>query len=315
MASVYYQNIETGQAADITTAITAASWKTKRAGSPAQLDFTLAPGAGVELINGGVVTLCKGAGLFRGYIFKISKNEKGEQSATAYDQIRYLKNKDTYVFQGKTATQITAQIANDFGIALGALENTGYVIPTMVEDSQTLLDIILKALDYTLINTGKLFYLWDDCGRLRLSDVAKDTLTLMIGDSSLATAYTWESSIDNDTANKIKLVRDNKETGRREVYIVQDSGTMGQWGVLQHYAKVAQELNPAQIEAQADTLLALKNRPKTSFSLAALGDLSVRAGRSLFIRIGDIPVNGRYICDEVTHDLLKETMTIKVVLV
>lgn len=314
-ASIFYQNVETGAAYDITTTVKAAVWKTFRSGKPAQLDITLVPGAGIELVNGGVITLAAGGGLFKGYIFKHTVNEKGEQTGLAYDQMRYLKNKDTYVFKGKTATQITYQIANDFGITLGALENTGYVIPSMVEDSQTLFDIILKALDHTLINTGQMFYLWDDCGKLRISDVAKNTLTLIVGDGSLATAFTYTEDIDSETANKIKLVKDNKETGKREVYIVQDSGTMRKWGVLQHYDKVAEELNAAQIEAQADNLLALKNRPKVSFDVTALADLDVRAGRSLFLNFSDAGISGRYILDEVSHNLLKETMTMKVMCV
>lgn len=80
----------------------------------------------------------------------------------------------------------------------------------------------------------------------------------MVGDESLATAYTYSSDIDSDTANKIKLVRDNKETSKRDVYIVQDSNNMAAWGVLQHYEKVSEELNPAQIEAMADQSAGIK---------------------------------------------------------
>ena len=229
--------------------------------------------------------------------------------------MRYLKNKDTYVFTGQTATAITQQIAADFGVKVGALEDTGYAIPSMVEDGQTLFDIILKALDLTLINTGKMYYLWDDFGALRISDVAKSAIALTVGDESLATGYSYQSDIDGDTANKIKLVRDNKETGKRDVWIVMDSSTQKRWGILQHYDKVAEELNSAQVAAMADSLLKLKNRPKKSLSVNGLSDLSIRAGRSLFIDISGLGVSGWYIVDECTHDLIKETMTLKVVIV
>lgn len=312
MPTVTYTNIQTGVTQDITTLCKAATWKTKRVGSPAQLDLTLVPDSDVQIIEGGIITLDD---LFKGYVFKRTHNEKGETGLTAYDQIRYLKNKDTYVFQGQRADQITAQIAADFGITCGALANTGYVIPQMVEDNKTLLDIICKALDLTLINSKKMFYLWDDFGRLRISDVATSALGLMIGDGSLATAYTATSDIDSDTANKVKLYRDNKTTGKRDVYIVQDSNTMRTWGVLQHTEGVAEELNEAQIEAMADSLLELKNRPKSTFSITAIADLAVRAGRAVKIEIADIGINGWYIVDECTHDLLKETMQLKVVIV
>lgn len=316
MPQILYTNSRTGKTQDITTLVSAASWKTKRVGSPAQLDLTLVPDHNVNIVHGGRIALYEsGSGLFLGYVFKITRNEKEETSLTAYDQIRYLKNKDTYVFQGQRADQITAQIAADFGVRVGALANTGYVIPQMVEDSQTLLDIILKALDLTLINTRQMFYLWDDFGALRISNIAASAIGLMVGDESLATAYTYASDIDSDTANKIKLVRDNKETSKRDVYIVQDSSNMAAWGVLQHYEKVSDELNPAQIEAMADSLLELKNRPKVSFDISGLSDLSIRAGRSIKIQISKIGINGWYIIDEATHDLIKETMTLKVVIV
>ena len=49
----------------------------------------------------------------------------------------------------------------------GNSPDTGYVIPSMVEDGQELFDIMLKALDYTLINTNRMFYLWDDFGKIK----------------------------------------------------------------------------------------------------------------------------------------------------
>ena len=154
MAQILYQNIETGDAHDITTLVKSASWKTKRTGSPAQLSLTLVADPAVEITEGGIVTLTEdGTGLFYGYVFKHSRTESEEVSVTAYDQMRYLKSKDTYVFTGQTADQITTQICADFGIKVGALEPTGYVIPSMVEDGQTLFDIILGALDLTLVNT------------------------------------------------------------------------------------------------------------------------------------------------------------------
>lgn len=316
MAQILYQNIDTGDAHDITTLAMAARWKTKRTGSPAQLDLTLAADPAVEIAEGGIVTLAEGgAGLFYGYVFKRGRNEKGEITVTAYDQLRYLKNKDTYVFTGQTATAITQQICADFGIKVGALESTGYVIPSMVEDGQTLLDIILKALDLTLINSGRMYYLWDDFGSLRISDVAVSAVGLTVGDESLATGYSYQSDIDSGTANKIKLVRDNKETGRRDVWVVMDSSTQKRWGILQHYEKVAGELNSAQVGAMADNLLKLKNRPKKSLSINGLSDLSIRAGRSILVRIAEVGVSGWYIVDECTHDLIKETMTLKVVIV
>lgn len=311
--SILYQNNRTGDIFDIATLCSAAKWSSKRSGSPAALELTVQADDSVEWTHGGIVALkAEGSGLFYGYVVKIGQNEKGQVMVTAYDQTWYLKkNKETYVFKGKRADEILRQIAADFELKVGRMENTGYAIPSMIEDGQTLFDIVLKALDHTLINTGKMYNLWDDFGALRITEVAKSKMDLFIGDSSLATGYTYESEIDSETYNKIKLVRDNKETGRRDVYVFQDSNNMQFWGILQNYETVAEEMNEAQIKQRGNQMLELYNRPKRSFEVKALLDPSVRAGRALFIGIKQIGISSFFIIEEHTADLLKGTMTLK----
>ena len=176
---------------------------------------------------------------------------------------------------------------------------------------QTLFDIVLKALDYTLINTGKMFVLWDDFGSLRITDVEKSKLDLFVGDSSLATGYTYETDIDSETYNKIKLVRDNKETGKRDVYIFQDSNNITFWGTLQDYESVDEDMNEAQIKERGGQMLELYNRPTKSFEVKALLNLSVRAGRALYIGIEKVGVSAFFIVEEASADLLKEEMSLK----
>ena len=311
--SILYQNNVTGAAHDVTTLITAAKWTTKRSGSPASLTVTAIVDNAVAWNPGGILVLKNGStGLFYGYVVKISQSEKDQVQITAYDQTWYLKkNKDTYVFKGKRADQVLKQIAEDFKLKTGSLANTGYSIPSMIEDGQTLFDIVLKAIDYTLINTGKMFVLWDNFGKLTLTDVETAKLDLFVGDGSLATGYTYDQDIDSDTYNKIKLVKDNKTTGKRDVYIYQDSKNMALWGILQDYETVDESMNEAQIKERGAKMLELYNRPSRSFSLNAIADLSVRAGRVLYIGIGAVGVKSFFLIEEATHDLLKETMTLK----
>lgn len=310
---IQYQNNVTGAAFDITTLVSGAKWSTKRSGSPASLELTAIVNDEIQWSHGGIVTLLDDkTGLFYGYVVKISQNEKEQVQITAYDQTWYLKkNKDTYVFKGKRADQVLKQIAEDFKLKTGSLANTGYSIPSMIEDGQTLFDIVLKAIDYTLINTGKMFVLWDNFGKLTLTDVETAKLDLFVGDGSLATGFTYESEIDSEAYNKIKLVKDNKKTGKRDVYIFQDSKNMTLWGILQDYEVVDENMNEAQIKKRGGQMLELYNRPKRSFSVSAIADLSVRAGRALYIGIGAVGVKSFFIVEEATHDLLKETMSLK----
>lgn len=144
-----------------------------------------------------------------------------------------------------------------------------------------------------------------------MTDVETAKLDLFVGDGSLATGFTYESEIDSEAYNKIKLVKDNKKTGKRDVYIFQDSKNMTLWGILQDYEVVDEDMNEAQIKKRGGQMLELYNRPKRSFSVSAIADLSVRAGRALYIGIGAVGVKSFFIVEEATHDLLKETMSLK----
>lgn len=59
----------------------------------------------------------------------------------------------------------------------------------MVFDIKSLFDVILEALDRTLIHAGRMFYLWDDFGALRLSEVIVPKEVPVIGENSLATGF------------------------------------------------------------------------------------------------------------------------------
>lgn len=240
-------------------------------------------------------------------IFKRDGTLKAE-----YDQMRYLKNKDTYVFSGKRADQVLQLIAEDYKLKTGQIPNTGYVIPSMVFDIKSLFDVILEALDRTLIHAGRMFYLWDDFGALRLSEVIVPKEVPVIGENSLATGFEYVRSIDGETYNKVKLVRDNETTGKRDVYIAQDSNNMALWGILQYHESVDDSLNAAQIKDRAMKMLELRNRPEQSLTLSALAIPGLRAGQVIFADLPGIDVRRTFLVEEVTQDIVEETMSLKV---
>jgi len=307
---IFHQNKKTGAVYDISTLTEEAKWTTKRNGSPASLELTVLTHPLIQWDEGDILRVQTAEqNIFYGYAVKLSQTEKERISVTAYDQLWYLKkNKETYVFKNKRADQILTQIAEDFGLQLGALENTVYAVPSMIEDGQTLLDVVLKALDHTLIHTAKLFVLWDDFGKLRLTDMEKSRLEVVLGDKSLATGFTYEREIDSESYNKIKLAKDNKKTGKRDIYIQQDGATMAQWGTLQYYETVPEEMTEAQIKERLGKLLEWYDRPKKTLRLSALADLRVRAGTAVYLTLAEIEQEGFLIVEEVKHDLLKETM-------
>lgn len=158
---------------------------------------------------------------------------------TAYDQLRYLKNKDTIVYENKTASQLINMVAADYALRVGEVEDSRFVIGSRVEENTSLFEMIENALDQTLTNTGELYVFYDDFGKLTLRHmsrmyVGRPGAYLMI-DEETGENYDYTTSIDEGTYNKIKLTYDNEKTGYRDVYIAQDTGNINRWGVLQHF--------------------------------------------------------------------------------
>lgn len=293
---------------DISEIVEILSWKTSRIGKAGSVSFTLIKGSpfgssDFTYSNGDIVRVqVDKKNIFHGYIFSVDEGRDEAVKITAYDQIRYLMNTDTYVFKGVTVTDILKRIAKDFNLKLGKVADTVYKIPTMSEDGQKLLDIITKGITLTYSNTGRDYCLYDDFGALSLRNVNEAQLDLIVGDGSLMYDYQVKTSIDSDTYNQIKLYKDNKDTGKREIYMAKDSVNIKRWGVLQLYESVDEDMNQAQINQMLTNLAKLKNRETKSLKVNAIGDIRARAGMRVRIVISEYGVDQALLVDECSHD-------------
>lgn len=277
------------------------TWTLERKGSPGKLEFTVLKDAILKFEEGAVVRLrVDNTNVFYGFVFKKTYDKDKNIKVTAYDQLRYFKNKDTYVYKNKTATELVKMIANDFRLNIGQMDDTYYKIATKVEDNQTLFDIVQNALDDTLMNRNEMYVLYDDFGKLRLSYIEFLKVGLVI-DSETGESFDYSSSIDGETYNKIKLVRENEKTGKRDVYIAQHGANMNTWGVLQYFDTVDENENA---QAKANALLKLYNQKTKSLKInGVLGDLRVRAGSLVIVQLDldDTKVNNFMLVEKVTH--------------
>lgn len=276
-------------------------WTTERAGSPSILKFTVIKDNVIEFQEGDPVRLkVDGKNVFYGFVFTKKRNKDHHIEVTAYDQLRYLKNKDTYVYENKTASQLIRMIANDFGLNLGTIEQTKFVIASRVEDNQSLFDIIQNALDLELQNKGELYCLYDDFGKLTLKNIGSMKLDLLI-DADTAEDFDYTSSIDQETYNQIKLTYDNDKTGEREVYIAKSSKNINSWGLLQFHEKLQKGENG---KAKADALLKLYNKKTRNLKVNdCFGDLRCRAGTMVPVQLylGDISVSNYLLVEKAVH--------------
>lgn len=214
--------------------------KSQRKGAPATLKFNVVKDEILNIQEGNPVRFrVDGRNVFYGFIFSKSRTDNRVITVTCYDQIRYLKNEDTYIYENKKYSEVLKMIAADYGLTWGAVDDTGYVIPSRIEEG-TLLDILGNASDETVLNTGNLYVLYDDCGVLCLKNISSMRLPIFI-DADTATDFKYTSTIDSDTYNKIKLAYDNDQTGEREIYIAQDAVNQAIWGILQYYEKTTSQ--------------------------------------------------------------------------
>lgn len=276
----------------------------QRIGEPSKLVFTCIKDKLLAFDEGASVRLTvNGKNMFYGFVFEKSRDKNNHIQVTCYDQLRYLKNKDTYIYTDKTASELISMIANDFNLRLGDIDNTEFKIAQRIEDNKTLFDIIYNALDITLISTGKLYVLYDDFGKLTLKNVENLKLDTVI-DEETAENYDYKSSIDGDTYNQIKLVQQNKESGKRDVFIAKDSEHINHWGVLQYYEVIQEGMNGTFIANNLIDRKKGKNRKTRHLDISgAFGDVNVRAGVSIPISLdlGDIKTNNYLVVDSCTH--------------
>lgn len=297
---------EAGTKAYMPAAEEGIEWTTQRRGAPGELTFKVLKDDVLDFSEGSAVRLkVDGYEIFYGFVFKQKRDKDPMITVTARDQLRYLKNKDTYVYENKTASQFIKMIADDFRLNVGTLDATTFIIESRVEEDISLFEMIENALDLELTNTGELYVFYDDFGKLTLKHlsemyVGEPGAYLMI-DEETGENFEYTSSIDDNTFNKIKLTYDNEETGFREVYIAQDGTNMNRWGILQYFDTLSKGENG---QAKADALLKLYNKKTRSLKLTnVFGDNRVRAGSMVVIclDLGDVKLNNFMLVEQCKH--------------
>lgn len=95
-------------------------WSTERKGTPGKLTFKVLKDDVLDFSEGSAVRMKEnGSELFFGFVFKQQRDKDRIITVTAYDQLRYLKNKDTIVYENKTADQLLRMIASDYALNVG----------------------------------------------------------------------------------------------------------------------------------------------------------------------------------------------------
>ena len=285
----------------------------ERTGSPGKLTFTVLKTEGVDFSEGDPVCFYYDEKpVFMGYVFKKSRDREQRIEVTCYDQIRYLKNKYTYIFENKTASQIISALCNDFNLSTGAMDNTGYVIPAISKENISALDIALDVLEETLLNTGNMFVLYDDFGKINVKNCANMMSTTLIYEQS-AENFDYSSSIDDETYNNIVLYYKGDDN-TIQIFTASSEARIKEWGTLRYFEEVD---NPTSAQNKANALLNLYNKKTRELTInGAFGDVTVRGGTLIPVKLnlGDINVNNYMLVEKVTHKFNKDHYTMDLTL-
>jgi hypothetical protein len=296
---LYIDNDTTGKTLQQPTVVEGMTWTTERKGAAGKLVFTVVKDKNADFQEGNPVRLTvNGTKVFYGFVFTKKRGKEQQIEVTAYDQLRYLQNKDTYVYSNKTASDVISMLAADFDLQLGTIEQTAFTIASRTEDNASLFDIILNALDLELSNKKNMFVLYDDFGKLTLKSIGNMKVPILI-DAETAENFDYSSTIDDNTYNRIRLYPNG---GGNPIEVSSDT-TISKWGVLQYSDSFKSE-NGENGQAKAEALLSLYNAKTRKLKISkAFGDLRVRAGSLIVVKLslGDTNVQNYMLVEKCVH--------------
>lgn len=290
---------------------------------PGKLTFTTRSSENFIINMGSKVTVAvDNDNFFAGYVFTKESKKDGMVSCIAYDKLRYLKNKDTLIYSKKTADEVIRIIAKRFLLKCGTLAQTGWR-RSAVEDNATLFDMIQNALDDTLIVKGKTYVLYDNFGKLCLTDVAKMKVNTCLVDAETGEDYSYKTTIDTDVYNQIKLIYKKKGSTKTStsqntgtsygIYLVRDNKKIAKWGTLQF----TDEINSPDIgKLKAQALLKLYSHEKRTLTISGvIGNSEVRGGSlvPVMLDLEDMKIANYMLVEKVTHTFKNREYTMDLV--
>ncbi|WP_101698103.1 XkdQ/YqbQ family protein [Clostridium minihomine] len=261
--------------------------------------------------NGSTVIFTYGeAKIFYGFLFTTKQDSK-KYSCLCYDQLRYLKTNNSIFRPVCTLSEFVNTVALAVGerIRLGTVEDTKVKLSKYRFANQTHLDMLYQSIQDSFIENNYWYVLRDHFGQLELRDMVNLRLPIIIGDGSMGTGFEYESSIDQDTFNYIKVAKDDKKSGISNLYTAGDASTIKKWGKLIFYDNVSVDLNESQLATRANQLLQLKNRETQTLKVDGIGDTRVMGGSGVRVQIAEAGLDVWSIVESVTHDFSKNNHT------
>lgn len=239
-----------------------------------------------------------GKELFRGIFLRQSQNHSKTAEYKAYDLGIYLSNnKDTFVYENKTATDVFKDVCSRFGIPVGGAAQTSHIIPDLTKKKTTGWDAIEDALSLDYDNTGAKHYVFAEKGQLFLKKRLENVLQWVLETDTNITNYRYSKSIEN-VRTRIKLYSKEGTVIAQE----QDTSLEKKIGIFQEVDTPDESLTTAQIKSLAKTMLQEKKAVEHDLSLNnVIGIPDVISGVGVFIKVEHLGINKTFYVDSDTH--------------
>ena len=282
-------------------------WFASVMGKAGRLKFKVVRDGVVNFVEGDKVTfLVDGKTVFVGWVMTKERTSEQIISVTAYDQMFYLvRNKGTYVYQNRTAAEVIQTIAADYGLQTGQLSDSGWKIPQRIEEGETLMDIILSALEICGKATGKKYFLFDEAGKLTVKEKKEMAAEAVLRCDGGIREYEYRTDISQDTYNAVKLYHAGRKETERKAWGAERADKIKEWGRLQYYQRVAYTMNGAQLRELAEKIMEQKCRVVKKLTIENInGDMMLFAGNSVWIDIpelAEISLMGQALIESCTH--------------
>lgn len=252
-----------------------------------------------------------GAQWFSGILFSYDVNEKGSESWTCYDRNYYLlKSADSRSFKNMKASDIIKSVAKDFGIPVGTIEDTGYVISKLILRNNSLYDMMMKPLLLTRKQTGKRFFLGSSFGKLTLMQHKNNVSPWIIQSGGNLMSASYSVSIE-DMKTQVKVVggKDNKLS-----HTTKHEANRKKYGIMQHYEEMDEKATASQVKQRAENLLKELSVIHDQASVTAIGIPDVVTGCGIYVRNTMTGLAGGYYISADTHEFSngQHTMTLEI---
>ncbi len=238
-----------------------------------------------------------GVELFRGIIMTQTQNNSKKMTFTAYDNRIYLaNNKDTFVYENKTASEIFRDCCTRFQIPIGEVAECTYKIPELTKSKTTAFDTIADALSLDFDATGIRHYITSEKRKLSLTTRRENILQWVLEVGKNISNYSYSKSIEN-IKTRVKIVSKEGTT------IAEKSNPEleKKIGIFQEIEKPEESLTTAQIKDMVNSILNEKSTPERTLTLETIGIAEVISGIGVYVIVPELELSRTFYVDDDTQ--------------